>query len=149
MRKVVISVIVANLVATPLQAQSWRDQTADVRQGAFIGARLNIPMSGDAAAKPRAALTLAPTQSRISADGMVRTRIGDGLALNLTPDGKTSLTFAGARVDTVLGLKSQNQVEGDRKLGMSSTAWIVIGGVTVAAAGGFLLLLDSAQDNTD
>jgi hypothetical protein len=151
MRKLFLSAIVASLVGTPLQAQGWPDQTVDVRQGAFIGARLSVPMGRNAAVKPRAALTIAPTQSRISADGMVRTQIGEGLALNLASHAKPSLTFAGARVDYVLGLKSQDQVESNKKLGMSSTGWVAVGAATIALVGGayVLHLKDVAEDNTE
>jgi hypothetical protein len=82
---------------------------------------------------------------------MVRTRVGEGIALNLAPSSKPSLTIAGVRADTALGLRPNGQVDADRKLGVSSAGWVAIGvGVVALAAGAyFLYLYNEAEKNSD
>ena len=75
------------LIATPAASHE--------RPGAFVGARLQLPLGGQHSRQPRAALAAAPTHSRLSDRGMVQTRIGEVIALNLTPGARPTLTLAG------------------------------------------------------
>ena len=104
-----------------------------------------MPLRGNSGARPRAALTLAPTQSRISNSGLVRTRIGEGAAFNLATGAKPTVTLAGVRADQALGLRSAGEVNADRKLGMSTGAAIAIGVgvVAVLVVGGGLIYLSN------
>ena len=148
MSKLLASALVLGLVGTPVQAHGWQNQPAEVRTGAFVGARLQLSLGGNRAAKPRAALAIAPTQSRISSDGVVRTRIGEGFALNLSPRAKPSLTLAGIPAGQVLGLQRQRQAEADNRLGISTGGWIAIG-VGTAAVAGALIFYSIATDCDD
>ena len=148
MRKFVLSVTLASLAMAPVQAADWRQsQAMDAQPGAFVGARVHLALGGKVPARPRAALTVAPTMSRTASNGMVRTSIGEGLALNFGPHSKPTLTLAGVRADTALGLQRQGQFDGDQKLGISKGGWIAIG-VGVVVVGGVALFLggiDCAQ----
>ena len=144
MRKAVFAVVLASLVTAPVRAAGWDKESADVRPGAFVGARLQFSLSGKAAGRPHAALAIAPTQSRISQDGMIRTRIGEGLALNFGSDPRPSLTVAGIRADTRL----EDQID---KSGISTGGWIAIGVGTVLVAGAVAaaLFVDAVNDNSE
>jgi len=122
------------LIATPAASHE--------RPGAFVGARLQLPLGGQHSRQPRAALAAAPTHSRMSDRGMVQTRIGEGIALNLTPGARPTLTLAGVRADSTLGLRQQGQAGADDKLRISTGGWIAIGVGTVALAVGGLALWD-------
>jgi|SRR5687768_7880421 len=147
MRKALISVILATLVSAPLQAAGWENQEMDVRPGAFVGARVQLPLGGKIPARPRAALAIAPTLSRISYDGMIETRIGEGLELHFESRSKPALTLAGVRADTALKDRL-----GDRsRSGISTGGWIAIGVGTVLVAGaiGAALFIDAVNDNSE
>ena len=147
MRKFLLFVTMAALAMMPVQAADWPGQVADVRPGAFVGARVQLPLGGKAAARPRAALTIAPTHSRISSTGMVRTSIGEGLALNFSPHSKPTLTLAGVRADAALGLRRDGDIDSDQKLGISTGGWIAIGlGTAAAIVGGLYLAADHIAD---
>ncbi len=136
MRKALTAIILASLLAAPAEAASWQDQAIDSRPGAFLGARLKLPLGHQAEAKPRAELAFAPTQSRISSGGLVRTRIGEGLAFGITPKAKPTLTLAGMRADTALGLTRRSRSNAEQKLGVSTGGWVAIGvGAAVVIAG--------------
>jgi len=145
MRKALIGLILAGFIAAPVQAVGWDNQAADVRPGAFVGARVQLPLGGKLRALPRAALAIAPTHSRISHDGMVRTRIGEGFALNFGGAPKPSLTIAGVRADAAL------QHQTGHHNGISTGGWIAIGVGTVVVAGaiGLALFVDAVNDNSE
>lgn len=144
MKKAAIVVIATGLVTAPVQAADW----SDVRPGTFVGARLTI---GGKTGRPSAALTVAPTQNRISPSGMSSMTIGDGIALNLTPGARPTLTLAGVRADQALGLSPSTDANAKRKLGISTGGWVAIGVGVVAVAGGayFLHLVHEAEENSD
>ena len=137
MKKTVSILIATGLITAPAQAAEWND----VRPGTFIGARLTI--GGKTGRKPIAALTIAPTQNRISYDGRPNMRIGQGLALNFAPGAKPTLTLAGTRADVVLGLKQGPATSHRAKNGMSDGAKIAIG-VGVAALVGAVVFYAAA-----
>ena len=145
MQKFVIAVLIAGLTAAPVQAADW----SEARPGAFVGARLTI--GGKTGRRPVAALTVAPTRSRISHNGMSSLKIGEGIALNLAPGTRPTLTLAGVRADTALGLRRSGHIESDKKLGISTGGWVAIGlGVVAVAGGAFVLhVLEEADENSD
>lgn len=145
MKKASVFLLASALLAAPVQAADW----SDVRHGTFVGARLTI--GGNHGSRPRAALTFAPTQSRISYDGVSNLRIGEGLALNFTPRSKPTLTLAGVRADQALGLSPSTEVNAKRRLGVSTGGWIAIGAGVAALAGGayFIHLAVEADKNSD
>lgn len=136
MHKLIVGCLAATLIATPVQAA---DQT-DVRFGTFAGAQFKLPIGGATKMRPQARLSVAPTQSRYSADGMIRTRIGEGVALDFTAARKPTLMLAGVRADTALGLRSQERIDADNKLGLSTSGWIGVGVGSVAVILGGLYL---------
>ena len=141
MKKAGIVMIAAGLITTPVQAADW----SDVRPGTFIGARLTI--GGRTGGRPSAALTIAPTQNRISNNGMSDMMIGEGLALNLTPGAKPTLTLAGIRADTALGLQRGRDLDSGEKLGMSTAGWVAVGvGSAALIFGGLYLAADHIAD---
>ncbi len=138
------------LLAAPLQARDWTDQTTSRQTGAFAGAQLHVPLGGKGKARARALLGVAPTFTRASTHG-VHTTIGDGLALSFTPGAKPNLTLAGIRADRALGLAQEKGPAVSRKQGVSTAGWIAIGVGTVLVAGavGFALWVDAIEDNED
>lgn len=146
MNKVLIALVATSLLSGSAQAAGWQGAD-DSRPGAFAGARLQLPLGRSNGSRPRASLTIAPTQGVVSAGGLVRTRIGEGVAFNLSPGTKPTLTIAGARADTALGLRRQGQADTNDKLGISTGGWIAIGVGTVALAlGGLALWADHVMD---
>ena len=135
MRKILPWLVIASVVTVPLEAHAAQSESSAVHTGAFVGARLHFSFGGRSSSKPRAALTLAPTQSRLSSSGMIRTTIGEGLAMNFSPKSKPTLTLAGVRADTALGLQRNGRVDTEGKLGISTGGWIAIGVGAVALAG--------------
>jgi len=150
MRRRVWTTVAAALFASPAQALDWRGDIAQVRPGTFVGVRLKLQSGGNSVAKPTAALTLAPTQSRISSTGLVRTRIGEGLALSFAPSEKVTLRIGGVRADTALGLSRGRTTVTDNKFGISTAGWIAIGaGVTVVGLGVAYLVVADMMDCSD
>jgi hypothetical protein len=145
MKNAALAMIATGLLTAPAQAADW----SDARHGAFIGARLTI--GGRTGGRPSAALTVAPTQNRISSNGMSTMRIGEGIALNLTPGAQPTLTLAGVRADQALGLGPSTDANAKRKLGISTGGWIAIGfGVAAVAGGAYALhVLEEADENSD
>jgi len=151
MRKLMFCLASLSLLAEPLEANAAQYDNTDVRAGAFVGARFQIQLGGREASRPHASLALAPTLNRMSSNGFGRTTIGEGVALNFGPHSKPTLTLAGVRADTALGLHRNGNVESDKRLGVSSGGWVAIGLGAVALAGGiyFLHLVDEANDADD
>ena len=150
-RQLVISLLSASLLATPVQAMPSEFQTVDVKPGAFVGARFRLPLGERANRKPRAELAIAPSASRISGRGFIRTDVSEGFALGVSPRSKPTLTLAGERADRVLAMKSGRNLDPNRKLGVSDVGWVAIGvGVLAVAAGAYVLhLAIEADKNSD
>ena len=141
MKYTAMAMIAAGLSSTPAQAADW----GSVEFGTFVGARLTI--GGGSGGRPSAALAIAPTQNRISNSGISSTRIGEGVALNLTPGAKPTLTLAGVRADAALGLRRAEAVNEDKKMGVSTGGWIAIGvGSAALIFGGLYLVADHIAD---
>lgn len=145
MRKFVTSVLAAATIAAPLHAASWQDQGSEMRRGAFAGAQFKISFGGQVRPEAHANLAIAPTRSRISNGGMVRTQIGEGVTLRLSAATKPTLMLAGLRADRSLGINRSGQADPKNRIGLSTGAWIGIG--VVAAIGvGALLFADYCHD---
>jgi hypothetical protein len=149
MRNLFLSVTLTAIMTAPVQAADWRGQAVDVRPGAFVGARMQLSLGGKLKARPRAALTIAPTQSRISSSGMVRTSIGEGVALNFGPNSKPRLTLLGVKPAVALGLQGQDEVGGDQKLGMSAGGWVAIGVGAALLAGAAAFYVVKSNECTE
>lgn len=143
MKKAAIIVIATGLVATPVQAADW----SDVRPGTFVGARLTI--GGTTRRRPSVALTIAPTQNRISQSSMSSVTFGEGIALNFAPRSKPTLTLAGVRADTALGLQRDRDLDSDKKLGLSTGGKLAIGAVALLAVGATAFLVATDCDESD
>ena len=141
LRKICVAAIAASVLTAPGHAASWQQSvssdfqtsSASVRTGAFVGARFVTSLGPRTSA--RAQISLAPTISRTSGNGMVSTKFGEGLALNFGARARPSLTIAGTRADVALGLNQRGSVDGENKLGISTGGWVAIGLVTAAVVG--------------
>jgi opacity protein-like surface antigen len=141
MKKTALFMLATIFCIAPAQAADW----SDMRHGTFVGARLTIGSKTNG--KPSAALTIAPTQHRLSHNGLSSMRIGEGIALNLTSGAKPTLTLAGVRADIVLGLHRSGDLDADQKLGVSTGGWIAIGVASAAVVvGGLYLAADHIAD---
>src|SRR5262245_6655122 len=151
MRKLTLCLAGFSLLAMPFEANAAQYENSDVHTGAFVGARFQIQLGGHAVSRPRALLTVAPTLSRTSSNGFSRMTIGEGVALNFGSSPRPTLTLAGVRADTALGLRPNGNVESDKRLGVSSGGWVAIGLGVAALAGGiyFLHLVEEADDADD
>ena len=139
MRRLLSSLIAAATVAAPAHAAGWQDQT-DVGLGAFVGARIKIPLQHQADAGPQAELALAPTLTRFSSGGRTKTLIGDGLALSFGPASPPTLKWAGAPAGSLLRLSPGSTPRPGQKMGLSTGGWVAIGAGVIAVAGGLYLL---------
>ena len=137
MHKSILSLATASLLLVSVEASAAQYEVTDVRPGTFVGARFQIAFGGKQASKPRAALAIAPTMSRISDKGGVRTTIPEGVALNFGR--KPTLTLAGVRADHALGLTPSKDVDAKHKLGVSTGGWVAIGVGVIAVAGGLYM----------
>ena len=146
-RELIFSLAAASLLATPAQAMT----SDSFKPGAFIGARLRLPLGKKIDERPLAGLTIAPTMSRISSDGRLRTTFGEGLALNFGRNAKPALTLAGKPAGQAIGLKSEGKTDTGQKLGISTVGWAAIGVTVVAVAGGayFVHLAIEADKNSE
>jgi len=150
MRKILASFVGAGLLVSPVQAADWRDQPSTIQPGVFAGAKLRISMRGKSAGKPRAALGIAPAQSRISGDAMVNTSIGEGLALNFTSGKKPTVTLAGVRADRALGLTSGPGSSAGTRLGMSDGGKVALGvGAALLIGAGIFYAVAVSCDESD
>ena len=141
MRRILSAIVTGALIAAPLTSAGSQSM-AIARPGAFVGARFQLPMGGEKSRAPRATLAIAPTQSRISSDGMIRTRIGEGLALNFGTKSGPTITLAGVRADKAFASQSARQLDATKKLGVSTGGWVAIGvGVAVLTGGVYFAYL--------
>jgi hypothetical protein len=151
MRKFFASLLAAGLFASPAQAGDWRNQTIGIEPGVFVGAKLRLSLGGESAGKPRAQLALAPSQGRISGQGMINSSIGEGLALDFTSGSRPTVTLAGVRADQALGLKSGPAATDGTRLGLSDGAKVAlgIGAALLIGAGVFYALATDCADHED
>ena len=146
MRILAIAAIVAGQIgvaAAPAHAADLAASEAP-RTGAFGGLRVSVPLDGARREQRiRAGLTLAPTSVARTAGGDLRTRIGEGLALDFAGRRPVTLSLAGTRLDRLGAAQDDEQGGG----GVPTWLWIA-GGVTVAL-GGFYLWFEDAMNDCD
>ena len=149
MRSLMLWLASVSLLSVPIEANAAQYDFADVNPGAFLGARVQIPLGGRSISRPRASLAIAPTLQRISNKGEVRTSIGEGVALSI--GSRPTLTLMGMRADQALDLSPAQQADSTHKQGVSTGGWVAIGvGVAAVVGGiGFLYVLHEAEENSD
>jgi hypothetical protein len=141
MKKLILAAAVfGQLVAATqpvLAADPLADHGATVqRRGGFAGARLHIAFGGRDAGQPRAGLAITPVLQNETAQGLQRPRFGEGAELSLTGPRGRELMLAGRPVANFSGY---GPIAGeDRKLGVSTTGWVLIGVGAVAIVGAVL-----------
>jgi len=109
-------------------------------------------LGGPDAGQTRTSLAIAPTRSTFSSKGEIRTRIGEGLALEFSSRHAPRATLAGMPVKQALGMTSEGSALGDdRRLGLSTVGWVAIGAGVVAVAGAvwFASEMNSCEDHAD
>ncbi|HEY5722151.1 MAG TPA: hypothetical protein VIT45_07500 [Allosphingosinicella sp.] len=146
-RIAIAALIAAQTMAPPAFAADFGDQPADSaqRQGAFAGARLRVPLGGEAGGKARAGLAVAPLLQGRRADGSVRTRFGEGLEFGFAGGKKAELSLAGRPVKQL----AQGRTGPDgRKLGVSTVGWVAIG-VGIAAIAGVAWFVNEMNEPHD
>ena len=148
MHKLILSLAAASLLTAPAEAASQYDNM-DSSMGTFAGARFQVSLGGRTAARPRASLAIAPTLSRTSGGMVVKTTIGEGIALNFGR--KPTLTLAGIPADQALGLKPSKDTDPSHKNNLSTGGWIAVGVGVVAVGAGiyYVHLMHVAEENSD
>ena len=150
MQKFLVGIIATTLIASPVQAGDWRNQVTDTRPGAFVGARIRLPLGGGTdAGRPNAALTIAPAVRSVSAEGEIRTRTGEGISLNLASASGMTLTLAGVRADPALGFTPGRKTSAGQKLGLSDAGWVAVGVGGVLLAGAAIFAVATHCDESD
>ncbi|MGE3147340.1 MAG: hypothetical protein AB7K35_17360 [Pseudorhodoplanes sp.] len=148
MKKLMISALVAGQIFAAAQPAMAAELVATGEQqvGAFGGFRLRIPFDGHLRQREiRAGLTVSPTLSSQSAQGEIRTRIGEGLEFGYRSDRRLSLSIAGMSMRQLRAAQGEDQ-DGDD--GVPTWA-LIVGGVAVAAGVGVLLLNDALNDASE
>lgn len=147
MRNMIMFLASAAIFVAPAQADPLPQQHSDV--GTFVGARVQLSLGGKARPRPRTALTVAPTRRTVS-DRSVQTRIGEGVALSLSPGSGPTFTLAGSPVSSLHGVRPSGSTRADGKAHLSSAGWVAVGvGVALVAAVGFVMWVDEIEDNSD
>lgn len=89
----------------------------------------------------RAAATIAPTMHIRDQAGATTTRVGEGAAFSLRPDGRLSLSLGGKDLKRDRAGKNLGADEPDR--GGLPTWALVLGGLVVSAGVGYLVLQEA------
>lgn len=129
MRRFAAALALATVLASPVQATEWG--MAESRTGSFAGARLRLPLGGDASARPEASLAVAPMMERRSSNGRHSLAIGQGVALNLA-GGRPELRLGALRADQAVRLAVGGNQAPNHKARLSTGAWLGIGAGVVA-----------------
>lgn len=132
MRKLLTVATAAAMLSAPVHAADWRGSGMDAQVGAFAGARLRLALGAASSNRPQLALTIAPTRTVVGSTGRGTTRFGEGVAIDFAAH-RPTLKLGGVPLDAALGFRRQADGDHDRKLGLSTTAWIGIGAVAVLA----------------
>jgi hypothetical protein len=129
-----VSLIAAQLLAAaPVHAADLGVAAADqaqVRMGAFAGARVRLAFGGPERDQVRAGLALAPFSRSQAIDGRASLRYGEGFEFGIAGRGPAGFRLAGYR----LGQGPMRGDTGGPRLGLSTleTAAVVGGGIVVA-----------------
>lgn len=134
------SLIAAQLLAAAPARAADLGVTADqaqVRMGAFAGARVRLALGGRDEGRVRAGLTLAPFSHSQTMDGRTASRYADGLEFGISGSEPASVRLAGYRI----GPGPVRGEAGGPRLGLSTieTA-LVVGGVIVVGLLGLALI---------
>lgn len=129
-----VSLIAAQLLAAaPVRAADLGVVAADqaqVRMGAFAGARVRLGFGGPERGRVRAGLALAPFSRSQAMDGRASLRYGEGFEFGIAGREPAGFRLAGYR----LGQGPMRGDAGGPRLGLSTlgTAAVVGGGIVVA-----------------
>jgi len=126
----IASLIATQLVATPaVAAELHSDRSSGMTEtGTFTGARIRLPVGGDARRERlRAGLVMAPTLRSEQAGGRIATRVGEGLELGFGGNRRgLALSVAGRP------LTGQSRDLPGTRAGVSTLGWVAIGVGAVA-----------------
>lgn len=139
MRKLAMLATLTALLGTPVHAEPWQRDPAAAQLGAYVGARIRLPMGSSAPAKPTATLTIAPMRSYVTQNGRMVNGIGEGIALDFAGR-RPSLMVGGLPAHRMLGLREQQPVDASHKSGISTGGWIGIGAATVLVVGAIVVV---------
>jgi|SRR5687768_12449078 len=144
-----VALFAAQLLNAAPAAAAELTESRGQEMGAFGGVRVRVPLDGRAGQRQlRAGLAVAPTLQIRSANGEIRTRIGEGLELGYQGDDRLRLSLAGTPVSRL----AQGPAGPDgRRARVSTLGWVAIGvgGVLVAAAGLWALCASGTICNLD
>lgn len=132
MKKLAIAALISGQLASAAPAGAAEIVSSDPprthRTGAFLGARLRVPLTGERRS-PRPVLALAPTLHSVQPNGETRLRINRGLEVGL--DGPNlRLDIGGRPANSFL---PRGDVPGGRRSNVSTLGWVAIGVGVVAA----------------
>lgn len=137
MKTLTIAALVAAQIAAAAPARGAEIVSAEAershRTGAFVGARLRLPLDGEQR-RPRATLTAAPTLHSVRPNGETRTRIGQGLEFGVEGQ-QLRFDLAGQPVSRLV---AGGEAPGGPRKNLSTVGWVAIG-VVVVAVGVFAL----------
>ena len=147
MRIPLLPLAAVSILFVPAQAASTPYDAAEPTMGTFVGARFQVSLGGGRPARPRTSLAIAPTRSYLSRGVVVKTTIGQGVALDFGQ--RLELRLAGLPAKRVLGLHSSGESDPMNKQNLSTGGWVAVGLGVTAVAGGlyFLHLVDEAEEN--
>jgi hypothetical protein len=148
MRILTIAAIVAGQFAAAATPAHAADLAAGepARVGAFGGLRISVPLDGAHRERPvRAGLTLAPTTIGRTAGGEVRTRVGEGLALDFAGRRPVTVSLAGTRLDRLGAAQDADDEDGG---GLPTWAWVA-GGVTLTLGAGWLVFAHLMNESSE
>ena len=127
-------------IATPAQAAEIvsAEMPRSLETGAFVGARLRLPLDG-ARRAPRATITAAPALRSSRPNGESRLHIDRGIEFGLDGD-EVRFDLAGRPIGSLV---ERGEAPGGPRQNLSTLGWVAIGvGVVVVAA---FALLESCR----
>lgn len=156
MHRTIIALVAASQIATGAAAADVGGASlsrimgsGEARAGAFAGVRLRLPLGVQApATKPKVSLALAPLVQTRTFAGPVRTRFGEGLALDFTASRPFAFSLAGRPLSGRLAAAEEGEEKKDStgKKVLKGAAVVAI--VAAATVGGLFLAYSIAcSDN--
>lgn len=124
-------IVIAALLAAQIGSAAAPANAAEIvssepprsyRTGAFVGARLRVPLTGERRA-PRAVLALAPTLQSVQPNGERRTRINRGFEVG-AEGANVRLEIAGQPASRLV---AGGDAPGGRRSNVSTVGWVAIG----------------------
>ena len=152
------SLLIAALVMTqslataaPGFAATLDDQPATTQQsrGAFVGARLRIPLGGEKLT-PRAGIAFTAIQRSADGDGRSSLRFSEGVEFGFAGSAKPRLMLAGRPIRaTGLGVAQDGAEDKDRGPSTLGIIAIVAGGILVVGGIGLAILAHEISKNSE